>query len=309
MKLPSRRLGGLATSVALAIGLLTPGTAHAAAWHPVPLPFLWWQNRILDIAASAPDNVWIGGLQGFIPALPLPASYGNPVVRRWNGSSWKEYPLNGWSGQGSIYQVAARPGEVWVTGDKYFARFDGTAFQKVTPPPNIRDIEAGASGVYAMSYTDNTLYKWNGSGWDASPLVPNAKWTGDRYETVDPPAAEPVIVAANGSSGLYAVTDLDLYDDIAPRLWHKTGGDWSQVTLPAGLTIRTITQDGTGRIWAAAEPSNQYTLHTFDGTTWTKQFGPSRDGIEQLVAVPGTGTVWGRGFGAPWGDAQITTNA
>ncbi|MGW5412998.1 hypothetical protein [Actinomadura geliboluensis] len=309
MRIPPRRIGGLLLSAVLGLSLLTPGTAHAAAWHSVPLPFLWWQNRIEDIAAAGPGSVWIAGVQGYIPGLPLPVSYGNPVVRRWDGSGWKEYPLNGWTGQGSIYEVAAAPGEVWVMGGGYLARFDGAAFQKVAPPPHVSDIEAGAGGVYATAWSDGTAYKWNGSGWDPSPLPPDALWTGDAYETVDPPAAEPVRAAANGPSGLYALADLDPLDDIAARVWRRTAGGWSEVPVPAGLLARTITQDATGRLWAAGGISNEYSVYSLDGTTWTKQYGPAISGVYQLVAVPGTGTVWGRGFGPPLGDPQITTNS
>jgi hypothetical protein len=309
MRISPRRIGALLVSAVLGLSVLTPGPAHAAAWHSVPLPFLWWQNRVEDIAAAGPDSVWIGGVQGYIPGLPLPVSYGNPVVRRWDGSGWKEYPLNGWTGQGSIHEVAAAPGEVWIQGGAYMARFDGAAFQKVTPPPDVSALEAGTSGVYAASWSDDKVYKWNGSGWDAASLPPQARWTGNAYETVDPPAAEPVGAASNGPSGLYALADADPYDDVPAHVWRKTAGGWSEVPVPAGLLARTIAQDSTGTLWVAGGTSSQYSVYSFDGTTWTKRYGPAIDGISQLVAVPGTGTVWGLGFGPPFGDPQVSTNA
>ncbi|WP_218005800.1 hypothetical protein, partial [Actinomadura hibisca] len=36
----------------------------------MPLLYLWGQNRVEEIAAAAPDSVWIGGVQGYAPGLP-----------------------------------------------------------------------------------------------------------------------------------------------------------------------------------------------------------------------------------------------
>jgi len=96
-------------------------TAKAAGeLRTVSLPFFWPSSSLDTVAAEAPDKVWIGGLQGTSCLQPIPgfpcavSSSGNPVVRRWTGSGWKEYPINEWSGSRAVRSVTAGGGETWI---------------------------------------------------------------------------------------------------------------------------------------------------------------------------------------------------
>jgi hypothetical protein len=147
--------------------LSVPTTAHAdeGAFTPVPLPFLWPTADLLDVAADGPGGVWIGGNQGAYCVMWWTTcglrSDGNPVARRWDGTAWREYPLNGWTGQGRIQAIATSGGETWIGGatgspgsSDYLARFDGTAFQEVEKPTGagIDMISTGPAGTWVVPY-------------------------------------------------------------------------------------------------------------------------------------------------------------
>ncbi|TDC50251.1 hypothetical protein E1281_22275 [Actinomadura sp. KC345] len=171
-----------ATSILLAAGLASPASAAPRGdFRPVPLPFFWPNNSLLDIDAASPDSVWIAGDQGalFIPTDPFNGITipGNPVVRRWQNGAWVEYGIQNLSSHGTIDDVdAVGPEDVWISGTKhhdsglrtpYAAHFTGTGFTQVELPENAQDggadLRADASGIWLT--TRNDYYRRTGNGW------------------------------------------------------------------------------------------------------------------------------------------------
>lgn len=287
------------------LGLLDPATAlagparaAATTWHEVSLPFLWPQNEIYDMAAAAPGNVWISGVQGRIPKPwydPTGAwiSRGNPVVRKWAGSAWQEFPLRGWTTDGELTRVGAAPGEVWVAKTGYYGssgylgRFDGTAFQPVAPPGGttgttmLGDLQVDPSGVWLWSRDGGTggLYRWNGSGWD--PAQP-AGYGISRIVARN--AGDAWAVGYHGGSRTF-------------HLMHWNGAGW-QVEAPFPASPSTdgdLSMAGPRDLWAVTDEDGSLSgpgkvWHWADGT-WTEVPVPAGYSPGQL-AVDGSGRPW-----------------
>ncbi|MEU8800345.1 hypothetical protein [Spirillospora sp. NPDC048819] len=299
----TRALARMAASCAAAVLALslTAGPASAdGPWHTVALPFFWDHSSLLDVAAAAPDQVWISGKQGEICVQVAPMTpcliyrAGNPVVRRWDGSGWREYPIQGWSGQGSIRQVAAGAGQTWILGRQetagaYLARFDGSAFVPEAGPSggSIQVLRAGPAGVWAgtsvAAETGDSLYRRSGGGWTGTPIPEDLRYVND--------------VKAFTATDAWAVGQTEpprhTYGSPEhPALAHWDGNSWTSV-LPhreSGPKARivAVAPSGPGRAWVVTRGE----IAHWDGTGWTAAPAPEGTSELQDVAVDGAGAVW-----------------
>ncbi|MEO5873791.1 MAG: hypothetical protein ABIS86_23810 [Streptosporangiaceae bacterium] len=340
----SRVISSLAFSAALAI----PGSAHAAAWHPVQLPYLWPNSGLNAVAATGPDGVWVVGHQGqLILSPPINTiTPGSPVVRRWNGTRWLEYPLTGWSSSGTLGAVTADPrGEVWVSTpedshqNNYLARFTGTAFEAVQPPPGNEAVikDSGPAGAWVWTgWGDGELFRRTGSTWTRTPLPSNfsmlgdvaaysatsvwavgfsgwdhyaiARWDGSAWHDVPAPAS-----SGNNpgtTSRIVPVGPEEFWLANAYEVSHYKAGTWT-ITDPAATTwISDLAVDSTGRVWLAAQAAaneGSVGLFTFDGTTAQPVATPAGHSANAITAVPGSPAVWTAGSSAQ-GKAGVLTN-
>ncbi|WP_030163420.1 hypothetical protein [Spirillospora albida] len=261
----------LAVAAVVFVALAPVPAVHAepppAALKDVPLPFLWPSAGIYSVAAVTDTEAWVAGRQG-----QFGDNHGNPVVRRRMGSQWKEYPLNGWSGTGSIAQVVAHGGEIWAWGVQdgerlYLARFDGSAFQPVAAPPDVAyaygtRLWAGPAGVWVQidgpgpgNQLLPVLFRRVGNTWVADPVArplqygladlqarnANEAWTGScRYNTITE-RQESVVLRWNGS----------IWTTLPP--------------LPTERCVTSVAPAADGSVWALTWD----TLYRWNRTTWT----------------------------------------
>ncbi|MQY07352.1 beta propeller repeat protein [Actinomadura macrotermitis] len=324
-----RVLAVAATAVAL-VSSPAPAFAAASELRPVALPFLWSKAELLDVTADGAGGVWIGGAQGryclrWADYCPV-YSAGNPVVRRRVGSSWKEYPINGWTGQGQIRQIASSAGQTWITGgsdrNSYVARFDGSAFQKVAIPIDQNDtltmLATSPAGTFIARWVPDPaqrLLKRTGDTWtavetpgidvlDLQGLSATDAWAvGSQNDPGSMPAVahydgtawKQVPLPAETGPGWFlkvvpVATD-DVWAIMQKRLLHWNGSAWTLVALPAGLPDLTdLAVDASGTPWIAAYHSAPY---RYSGGTWEKVTVPAGATVHDLAAVPGS--VWGTG--------------
>ncbi|MEO5878126.1 MAG: hypothetical protein ABIS86_14010 [Streptosporangiaceae bacterium] len=281
---------------ASAVALLFPGASAQAAgtWHEVPLPALWPQNFLYELEAAGPDDVWIGGGQGrFCIRGPAPyscllSSVGNPVVRRWDGGRWVEYPLRNLPAKtGPIDDLGAIPGEVWVHSfvqldqPEYLARFDGTAFQKVEPPaPRAVALSVNPAGIWIRG--TGSQYRWNGSGWTLTPMPAGSSGISGEVLSKSPTEAWGLSIEGQVSSLLR---------------WNGTA--WTKVTdIPKPGEwdfVREIAVRAPGEVWALQEPRGDTSpsrVFRYHNGAWTEQTPPVParlyslrvDGLGRLVA-------------------------
>ncbi|MBE1531095.1 beta propeller repeat protein [Actinomadura algeriensis] len=220
-----------------------------------------------SVAAVSDTEAWVAGVQGFFNEPS-----GNPVVRRRMGSEWKEYPLQGWSGSGGVQEVVAHGDEVWAWGVQdgtrlYLARFDGTAFQPVAPPPGVGDpyntrLWGGPAGVWLQitvpgpgNEVQTALFRRDGDAWTAAPLA------GRLQDGLSDLNARSATEAWTGSCRLNA--DTGRIESVVLR-WD--GSTWAALPpLPTEHCVGSVAPAGGGAVWALAWD----TLYHWDGTSWT----------------------------------------
>ncbi len=287
----------LAAAVGAAL-LALPVTAHAAEGdvHSVSLPFFWPRAELDDVAPDGAGGVWIGGGQGAycVAWIDYCALYsaGNPVVRRWTGTSWKEYPINGWTGNGLIARVVSGGGQTWIGGGAYDSGyldrlfvFDGSAFKKVDKPSTsaVSMLSTGPGGTWVAqaAYPDGTqprLLKREGSTWTGRDLPDIRTIVND--------------VQGTSASDVWAVGSRPSESGSGP--WrpvvaHFDGTSWTMAptpALPSDVTsIGQVLPLGPDDVWAVAG----YHLAHWDGDDWTVSPAP---GPVTDLAADGSGTLW-----------------
>lgn len=287
-----KRAVAVVSAVAALASLPAPALAAAPELRTVSLPFLWPWAQLFDVAADGSGGVWVGGAQGkyclhWGDLCPV-YSDGNPVIRRRVGSSWKEYPLNGWTGEGGIGRIASGAGETWIGGgsstdgasSSYVARFDGSAFQRVAIP-------AGSIGMLATGPAGTFIGRW-----DVDPGQRLLKRTGDTWTVVKVPGVDDV----NDLQGLtatdaWAVGDRQDPQGSVPAVAHFDGAGWTSVPPPAGtgderfLKVVPVAADD---VWAITQKH----LAHWNGSAWTLIAAPT--GLADLadLAVDASGTPW-----------------
>ncbi|MFI0349465.1 hypothetical protein [Actinomadura sp. 9N407] len=330
-----RLLAGTALLCSLAAVTAMPAQATEPTWQQVGLPFLWPSAAIADVTALGQEDVWIAGVQG---AFCVPqigtwgcsfSSDGNPVARRWTGTAWQEYPLPGFTGNGPLTMVSATaPDDVWIAAPmvspQYLARFDGTAFTQVAPPPDTTylRLSAGKAGTWlAASRREGgqDLYRREGDAWvrtvpatltnvtevrartatDAWAIGAEpygigtrgaiARWDGQAWQRIEHPGTKPFL-----DSTVLPVSATEAW--LVPNrnenvIWRWDGADWSRVDGPAGAQLLKLTVDGTGTVWAGG----QETVNV-DGS-------PRR----RPVLMHHTGGQWQRvTLAMPWGANEMS---
>jgi hypothetical protein len=319
----------------------TPTAAAQAAagdWHQVGLPFLWPTAGLTDVSATDPSNVWITGVQGGI-CIPQIASWGcswssdgNPVARRWNGSSWQEYPLPGYSGNGQLSRVAtAGPNDVWVAGSdfphqpRYLAHFDGSVFTKIEPPVSNAyfKVFAGKGGTWLTTSVDNrdtVLHRRIGDTWQATQVGNISYVTDVRARTATDVWAVGAVRESDRERAAVARWDGQAWQAVdyprndgrltqvlpvsATEVWATVGtisgyvvrwngSEWSRIDLPTGVDDVELAVDGSGSIWAGG-----HELVQVDGNTRSRP-----------VLISYTGGGWQRvSVAMPWGASGMSIN-
>ncbi|WP_346042968.1 hypothetical protein [Actinomadura chokoriensis] len=328
-----------------------PGTAQAAVtdFHSVSLPFLWPDAGLNEVTPDGTGGVWAGGSQGAycIPLFDHCEPYnGNPVVRRYTGSSWKEYPLRGWSGDGGIGTISTYGAETWISarrtwGDTpgYLGRFDGSAFQRVAGVHSEGDrVSTGPAGTWLYN-GPGSVHRRNGSAWTPVPIpeemrsvndvqartATDAWLVGDRYTDAGNHSL-PALAHFDGTSWT-SVTPPELPAGVndwitkvvpvaADDVWvimngylaHWSGGAWTVVPAPenAGI-LYDLAVDASGTPWVAGSPGGDPNLYRYSGGAWELATLPTGTRVNGITVLPGTSTVWGVGFNS--GNAAAVTNS
>ncbi|OLT11426.1 hypothetical protein BJF79_24160 [Actinomadura sp. CNU-125] len=289
-----RFLAGAAVAGAALLAL--PVTAHAAAddLRTVPLPFLWPRADLTTVAPDGAGGVWIGGGQGahcLVVLNPWCYNLGNPVVRRWTGTNWKEYPIDGWTGNGFIGRVASGAGRTWIGGvgqgaagpDRLFV-FDGASFRKVATPSTatIGVLSTGPAGTWitqdvAPGSGEPHLLRRDGDAWVGADLPD--------------PGARVNDVQALSATDVWAVGNRPQGDggERRPAVARFDGTGWTWLPepgMPSSNSVEQVVPVASDDVWVY---SNAHLAH-WDGSAWTTIEGPG--GPIADLAVDGSGTVW-----------------
>ncbi|GAA3211261.1 hypothetical protein [Actinocorallia longicatena] len=288
------------------LGMSFAVPAHGAeGWREVALPFLWPRNGVEGIGASGPSDVWIAGYQGSIPIFSPPLSTivwtdGNPVVRRWDGTAWREYPLPGFSGDGRVTRVAASASGTWVLGRGngaqgiYLARFASGAFTRVAAPAGLStatDLTAGPAGIWLSGVDSSSqvfLARWDGAAWQRTPVpagffgLTSVTGTGANEAFATGERVRP----APGQGTRYAALR-----------WNGTS--WSETAVPdqadgADGGLVSAAAAAPADVWAvgAFSTASGSKLRRWNGSTWQSAPQPAELPYPQRVVSDGAGRLW-----------------
>jgi len=320
-------------AVVAAVILMMPGTAQAEErpWREIPLPALWPEFQITEVAGVAPNEAWIAGFEGrgCVDLPPLPpwgapsVCSQNAIVRKWNGTRWEnKNPPGLWNLQVQDLEASSRT-NVWLTGSEgsYLARWDGSRWTRVEPPSGCDYASqihpVGADELWAVFigpvFGDSCLARWKAGAWQVHTI------TGRSVHHVGSTGPGEIVIGTNTTDGnniraTYRYTGsgwepLPIPPSHPALLFTGHGaryyGTWNQQDLRKVTTAGTETilpppsgagsylLDDLGRLWAQGNG----VFYRYDGTAWqTISAGLTVPPLYDWTSLPGTqGVLWAIG--------------
>jgi hypothetical protein len=283
---------GLATVLAVAGGIVMPGTARASstAWYQVYQSGI--SGSFKDIAAISKANIWAVG-----PTSAAGKTVFTPFIRHFNGSSWQPITIPNGSGATSDWVSASASNNVWVGGLKnaeaattVIYRWNGASWGRVPVPALTylpKAIVLASNNVWALGMSGTVgfdVFHWNGSRWQyylpnninfvpqkisasaannvwvsgfafsgSKHVVAAYRWDGSAWHAVSMP--HPVI--GNNGSYVSAVSPSSVYigwaDNNASHYLRWDGRQWHLATTPAFVNVFDVVPDGKGGFWFGAQ--------------------------------------------------------
>jgi hypothetical protein len=270
---------GAIALAALATAPASAGASSSADWN------LFYQARVsgyfTSVAAISSTDAWAVGnlLKGQTVVY-------EPLVRHWNGSSWRAVSISGASGVKSDLVAASSVRNVWVMGEARSGysrafRYDGTRWHTVPVPAQTQladPLVLAPNDVWAIGYsatTSSDIFHWNGTRWVGYHL--NAQLSG---------------LSGTRANDVWAVATTP-GDKLEAYSWN--GFRWRFVTMPHPVSNQgeSIHVSSASNIWIAGQANSAptYALH-WSGRTWHKMTTPSSLGASPSLVSDGSGGLW-----------------
>ncbi|MGE0480860.1 MAG: hypothetical protein AB7Q17_10360 [Phycisphaerae bacterium] len=272
-------------------------------WQAVDSPNPSTVNRVLHIAGSSPENLWLLGHAG--PTYP-----GTPMIWRRQGAGWESVPLPDTRHLGSLPNFNAiirlPNGDVLVGGNvhttypidnlPFVARWNGSAWAEVTGialrPQTVYPYGARGGFIYDFfaASSDDIWAVGHAASMGSGGSVPMAvhldgsTWTEAQTPIVGNRTNQIIAVDGSGSSDIWAV---GVYRDIAgaytPMTMHWNGEGWTYHAAPVGAT-------GSFDAVAVTSPTDAWALGAamlahWDGGSWESMPLPAGASSAAIEAV------------------------
>lgn len=303
-------------SVVLVLTTALAGPARAATWSVVPTPNAsTGLNLFIGVDALSTTDAWAVGRADLAPAQPL--------VARWNGSTWSTVPTPTTGGQLSGVDGSAS-NNVWAvgTGDTgaLTERWNGSSWSIV---PNPAPPGASLSGVKTFSATN----AW-AVGAHTAATAPHTRtlvqrWNGSAWSVVPSPSPDPVRnllsdvdgASANDVWAIGSVGDDGYGGPAAGIVLHWDGSAWSQVTVPDLPLLEDVFALSANDVWLVGRAFSWADLKVvpvalhWNGQTWQRTVMSTAPndgaGFHTVAALSPTkvyaaGTVVARWTGTTW---------
>lgn len=279
-------------------------------------------NALEDVAAISATEFW---------AVGSSANSGEPartLIQRWDGSLWNQVPSPSQAGSSYLKAVSVlSANDAWAVGhyqaetraETFIVHWDGTQWSSV-PSPNAEERPNFLTSVVAISTDDVWAV---GHFYKASVFRYNTltmHWDGTIWSIVSSPNGNPFAenllndITAVSANDVWAVGQFHPNDGPAEEALtlHWNGTSWSVVATPKapefGRTLNDVAAVSTNDVWAVGfidgDPNHfefdALILH-WDGTAWTRIFGPTPTTLNELVgvAVKSANDIWAVGRYAP----------
>ncbi|GAA3131736.1 hypothetical protein [Streptosporangium carneum] len=274
-------------------------------WREVPAFTDRDVYHLVGVSAGGPADVWVVG------------NGENAFAAHWDGRRWTRHRPFGVAEGHLMTDVAVSGGGAWFT-----ANTPSGAVLVEWRDGEFADVldNAGGGGTFA-AVTAKEGHVWAvGSSQERTPLV----WHGrsGSWERMRPPAIPGGTlrrVWQVSPSDVWTVGEVSTGPDgpgdpnARPLVLHWDGARWKRVEVPVPRgSLHGVTAFGPGDLWISgvdADHAGQALFLHFDGTTWSKEYGPlfrahredqqyeETDDVRRtgVARVPGTAALWAVG--------------
>jgi hypothetical protein len=261
-----------------------------AAWSVVPSPNLPDGNRLSDVVALSPNDVWAVGWTSNPSSLD-----DRSFSMHWDGTSWSivDTPQPGGASVDRLEAVdAAGPNDVWATGLYWDAQthahsvilhWNGKSWSNVplrapslgvTTPRRVCDSRTGLAGITVVSASDvwavgdATTCHYGGTAWRQVPSPqPRGEYYELSYPLEDVSAAAPNDVWAVGARVVETYYGVD-WDSLAEH-WDGTRWTLNTIQLPPGQILYGVDAVAADDVWAVGQDDFGATIVHYDGSAWS----------------------------------------
>ncbi len=244
------------------------------------------------VTATSASNAWAVGVIGPGPGTTAAAT--EPLIERWDGSSWAEQTFADPTDGGQFWAVAATSADdAWAVGwtggsgegtgqTTLIDHWDGTSWTRVSSP-NADGSANALYGVTAISADDAWAVGYTLAS-DGKPRSLTMHWNGSTWSVVSSPspAGDSGLqgVSAASADDIWAVGQTDTCGhgggNCTTVIMHWDGSAWTVVSSPdpssgylnSLLGVAVISGDSDD-VWAVGTTDYASTLIThWDGTGW-----------------------------------------
>ena len=285
-----------------------PAAAAQPGWRLASIPQNAVSSNLWDVAAVDARNAWAVGFEGYL--WEQQHATGDPMMLRWDGTTWSRTSLPAVQGKVSFQRVAASSAQgVWVKGSPWSPdgnvalvwRFDGTTWTEVPYPAgatpstlSIRDLSVvdGHAWLVGTRGTTPVFHEWTGGSWHEH-RPPAQCVTGGGFvnfcnvNAVKAFAPDDVWAAGNGMWNGFS----------GPLLFHWNGTEWRTVDIGLNqqqLSLQALDGLSSQDLWAVGDGGGTGSANVVvrgDGTTWQTVGGLSTPKTPG-VAVGSDGVPW-----------------
>ncbi|WP_147425150.1 hypothetical protein [Bailinhaonella thermotolerans] len=297
-----RRLIALLTGTLVAAALAaapSPANAAAAGWRVLDAPALVPTAELRLVSASAPGDVWVHGVEALRcgPGCSVPT--GNPVLRQWTGTAWRDHKPPAVDLHTVTALEAAAPDDVWVAGGTPYAPFvthwNGAGWERpefaFQHPGAFPAVEAGPDGVWVAVNGVNggaVVHRRAGGRWESS-AVPGVRV----HRIVARTATDVWALAA--PAGVHT-------DGWGAFLLRSTDGRaWSRVDVPGApgkdIRLTSVAPRGAADVVVSGEAvggdgTRVPLFKRWDGAAWADLPDPQRLGGARRLSADRDGVLW-----------------
>lgn len=216
------------------------------------------KSELRDVAPVSSSDVWAIG-QHVVPGQYL----GPPLVRHWDGRSWREVTLPASVNKVELTSVSATSASnVWVTGrtgttTAYGLHWNGRHWQVSTRRTYLN---AGFAGYQAISAND--VWYFSRVNWNTPDVL---HFNGKRWSKVAVPGGGITSISVVSSRSIWA-SGWKTYPNGAyvPAILHWNGKSWHIVRTYSSNDGHAVVAQSDTSVWAVG----RVVLEHFNGKTW-----------------------------------------